>query len=152
MEKRFMSREENKSSNDAQAKAAEELSSMPEAVSTDSKPGPAQTATPTESEQSDGHRSKRRRWALKGGAGILVLAVALYFAIPAAIRAYNTISTDDAYVNGHVTFVASRVAGQVMKVMVDDNNRVHKGDLLIELDKQPYEDQVKVKQAALLRA
>ena len=53
------------------------------------------------------------------------------------MRAFNAISTDDAYVNGHVTFVASRVAGQVMKVMVDDNNMVYKGDLLVELDKQP---------------
>jgi membrane fusion protein (multidrug efflux system) len=51
-----------------------------------------------------------------------------------------------------VTFVASRVAGQVMKVMVEDNNRVRKGDLLVELDKQPYEAQVEVKQAALARA
>jgi membrane fusion protein (multidrug efflux system) len=74
------------------------------------------------------------------------------FAIPAATRAFNTISTDDAYVNDHVTFVASRVAGQVMKVMVDDNNAVHKADLLVELDKEPYKVQVEVKQAALVRA
>ena len=147
-----MPREENKSGNGAETETAPQLPPIREAVSTDSKAGPAQTATPTEPEQSDGHPSKRRRWALKGGAGILALAVALYFAIPAAIRAFNTVSTDDAYVNGHVTFVASRVAGQVMKVMVDDNNRVHKGDLLVELDKQPYEDQVEVKQAALQRA
>jgi membrane fusion protein (multidrug efflux system) len=39
-----------------------------------------------------------------------------------------------------------------MKVMVEDNNRVRKGDLLVELDKQPYEAQVEVKQAALARA
>ena len=61
----------------------------------------------------------------------MAVAVALYFAIPMAIRAFNTISTDDAYVNSYVTFVASRVAGQVMKVIVDDNNTVHKGELLV---------------------
>ena len=52
-------------------------------------------------------------------------------------RAFNTISTDDAYVNGHVTFVAARVPGQVVKVMVEDNNAVHEGDLLVALDKKP---------------
>jgi len=147
-----MSREEDKSSNDAQAKAGQELPSTPETVSADSAASHAREATSSESERSEGHRSKRRRLLLKAGVGIVALAVALYFAIPAAMRAFNTISTDDAYVNGHVTFVASRVAGQVMRVMVDDNNTVHKGDLLVELDKQPFKVQVEVKQAALARA
>jgi membrane fusion protein (multidrug efflux system) len=64
----------------------------------------------------------------------------------------NTVSTDDAYVNGHVTFVAARVPGQVVSVLVDDNYRVKKGDLLVELDKTPYEVQVEIKKAALERA
>ena len=147
-----MPRKENKSSNDAQAKLGEELPSTPETISVDSAAGPAQAVTSSKPERSNDKRSKRRRLLLKVGAGIVALAVVLYFAIPAAIRAFNTISTDDAYVNGHVTFVASRVAGQVMKVMVENNNRVRKGDLLVELDKQPYEAQVEVKQAALERA
>jgi hypothetical protein len=33
------------------------------------------------------------------------------------------VSTDDAYVNSYVTFVASRVSGQVLRVLVDDNDR-----------------------------
>jgi membrane fusion protein, multidrug efflux system len=37
----------------------------------------------------------------------------------------------------------------VTKVLVDDNNRVHKGDPLVELDKEPYRVQVEIKQAAL---
>ena len=52
-------------------------------------------------------------------------------------------------VNGHVTFVAPRVHGQVSRVLVDDNNRVHKGDLLVELDKEPFRDAVAVKKAAV---
>jgi membrane fusion protein, multidrug efflux system len=52
-------------------------------------------------------------------------------------------------VNGHVTFVAARVHGQVFRVLVDDNNRVHKGDLLVELDKEPFQDAVAVKKAAV---
>jgi membrane fusion protein (multidrug efflux system) len=33
--------------------------------------------------------------------------------------------------------------------MVDDNNRVHKGDILVELDKEPYQDAVAVRKAAV---
>jgi membrane fusion protein (multidrug efflux system) len=61
----------------------------------------------------------------------------------------NTVSTDDAFVNGHVTFVAPRVAGQISRVLVDDNNRVHKGDRLAALDKEPYRVAVAERQAAV---
>ncbi|MFL5286281.1 MAG: efflux RND transporter periplasmic adaptor subunit [Rhodopila sp.] len=71
------------------------------------------------------------------------------FGIPWVEEMLNTVSTDDAYVNGHVTFVAPRVAGQVARVLVDDNNRVHKGDVLAQLDKEPFEVAVSEKQAAV---
>jgi len=77
------------------------------------------------------------------------LGVAGYFVVPWVETALNTVSTDDAYVNGHVTMVAPRVAGQVMRVLVDDNMRVKKGDLLVQLDKEPYQVQVAIKQAAV---
>src|SRR5262249_42600132 len=73
-------------------------------------------------------------------------------AIPAAQTALNTVSTDDAYVNGHVTLVAPRVPGQVQRVLVDDNARVKAGDLLVELDPEPYQVQVNIKRAALAAA
>src|SRR5262249_36187226 len=69
--------------------------------------------------------------------------------IPWIVTAFTTVSTDDAFVNSHVTFVAPRVAGQVARVLVDDNNRVRKGDLLVQLDKEPFEVQVKIAQAAV---
>jgi membrane fusion protein, multidrug efflux system len=90
----------------------------------------------------------RRRW-LMGAAGVLVLVVALVFGLPWIRFVLSTVSTDDAFVNGHVTFVAPRVHGQVSRVLVDDNNRVRKGDLLVELDKEPFRDAVAVKQAAV---
>jgi membrane fusion protein, multidrug efflux system len=90
----------------------------------------------------------RRRKFLIGalGAALIVLVV---FGIPWIRTMLSTVSTDDAYVNGHVTFVAPRVHGQVSRVLVDDNNRVHKGDLLVELDKEPFRDAVAVKKAAV---
>jgi len=96
-----------------------------------------------------GQSFARRRRLLMGLLGVLALLLASVFGIPWIRSALSTVSTDDAYVNGHVTFVAPRVRGQVSRVLVDDNNRVHKGDLLIELDKEPFRDAVAVKKAAV---
>ena len=91
-----------------------------------------------------------RKWKLVTGVtGVLVPVVVLIFVVPCIRLTINTVSTDDAYVNGHVTFVAARVSGQVARVLVDDNNRVRKGDILAELDKEPFQDAVAVKNAAV---
>src|SRR5271166_1261924 len=94
-------------------------------------------------------KANPRRRILFGAIGVLVLAAALWFGIPWVQLTLNTVSTDDAYVNGHVTFVAARVKGQVSRVLVDDNYRVRKGDLLVELDKEPLQIAVSVKKAAV---
>lgn len=94
-------------------------------------------------------KTTRRRNIRLAAAGAVVLAAALAVGIPWIVSALNTVSTDDAYVNGHVTFVAARVRGQVARVLVDDNNRVRRGDLLVELDKEPYRIAVAVKKAAV---
>jgi len=73
----------------------------------------------------------------------------LSIGVPQLLRAFNTVSTDDAYVNSYVTFVAPRVSGQVARVLVDDNYRVKKGDVLVELDPEPFQVQVAIKQAAV---
>jgi membrane fusion protein, multidrug efflux system len=98
---------------------------------------------------SSGHRVTRKRRLLMGVIGALVLAAAAAFGVPFVQRALNTVSTDDAYVNGHVTFVAPRVGGQISRVLVDDNNRVRKGDLIAALDKEPYQIALSEKTAAV---
>jgi membrane fusion protein, multidrug efflux system len=83
---------------------------------------------------------------------VIALALAGFVLAPKIETALNTISTDDAYVNSHVTFVAPRVAGQVKFVFVDDNYRVKKNDLLVQLDKEPFQVEVAIAQAALTTA
>jgi len=93
-------------------------------------------------------KKRRMRTAL-----IVIGAVIVVFVIiPKAFHAWHTVSTDDAYVNSYVTFVAPRVSGQVVRVLVDDNNRVKKGDVLVELDPEPFQVQVAIKQAAVASA
>jgi membrane fusion protein, multidrug efflux system len=95
--------------------------------------------------------NSRRKWFLLVVA-VVVLGVTGYFLVPWVITALNTVSTDDAYVNSHVTFLAPRVPGQVSQVLVDDNMRVKKGNVLVQLDKEPYQIQVEIKQAAVVTA
>ncbi len=85
-------------------------------------------------------------------AGIVLAGVAAFYIVPWFWASLSTVSTDDAYVNGHVTFVAPRVPGQVLRVLVDDNNFVHKDDVLVELDPEPNQVQVDIAQAALTSA
>jgi membrane fusion protein (multidrug efflux system) len=47
-------------------------------------------------------------------------------------------TTDDAYVGGNVTTLSPHVAGFVAKILVGDNEFVHAGQLLIELDDRDY--------------
>ena len=67
-----------------------------------------------------------RRGLLWAGA-VAGLALGAYSLAPTVKTMLDTVSTDDAYVNGHVTYVAPRVAGQVSRVLVDDNERVKQG-------------------------
>jgi membrane fusion protein (multidrug efflux system) len=94
-------------------------------------------------------QSRRRRRLLMGVLGALILAAIGILGIPWIREMLNTVSTDDAYVNGHVTFVAPRVGGQISRVLVDDNYRVQKGELLAALDKEPYQIAVSQKKAAV---
>src|SRR6516164_4881567 len=90
-------------------------------------------------------RKRRLRIWVAAIAAVLLVG----FGVPWIQHSLNTVSTDDAYVNSYVTFVAPRVSGQVSRVLVDDNNRVKKGDVLVELDPKPYQVQVAIKQATV---
>jgi membrane fusion protein, multidrug efflux system len=115
----------------------------------ESKPAPrGQPADPaTESKPAVGSVGRRRQ--LRIALIALGTLVIVFVIIPRIFHALHTVSTDDAYVNSYVTFVAPRVIGQVARVLVDDNNRVKKGDVLVELDPEPYRVQVAIKLAAL---
>ena len=62
---------------------------------------------------------RRPRWRIRSAIGVLaalVLAAIWKFGVPWIELTLNTVSTDDAYVNGHVTFVAARVSGQIARM------------------------------------
>jgi membrane fusion protein (multidrug efflux system) len=58
-------------------------------------------------------------------------------------------NTDDAQVEGHLIQVSTRINGHVLKVDVDENQFVHAGDTIAELDPSDYDVAVENAQAAL---
>ncbi|MBS2008487.1 MAG: HlyD family secretion protein [Cyanobacteria bacterium SZAS TMP-1] len=77
----------------------------------------------------------------------------------ASVAAYNFVQhasthqeTDDAYVTGHLHQVSTRVPGTVARVLVDDNEHVKAGQLLVTLDPRDYQVKVNQAKAALATA
>jgi membrane fusion protein, multidrug efflux system len=73
--------------------------------------------------------------------GILV-GVAVLLAVGAGVWwwiAAGRESTDDAQVDAHITPIAARVGGTVLRVPVEANQEVEAGAVLVEIDKRDYE-------------
>lgn len=78
--------------------------------------------------------------------------VLLTFGLIVSINSIFYKSTDDAFVEGHIVTVAPRVAGPVEKLLIEDNQEVKKGDLLLEIDSKDYEAKLKQSRAKLEEA
>jgi membrane fusion protein (multidrug efflux system) len=87
---------------------------------------------------------------------ILALVTAILILIPVGYRGWNYLqsyqSTDDAQVDGHIDPISSRINGTVSKVMVEDNQRVTAGQLLVEIDLIDYQVAVDQARAQLAQA
>ena len=87
-------------------------------------------------------------WALMGAVAIAVTAAGVAY----YIHSLAFESTDDAFIDGHIIPVSSRVAGHVARVYVTDNQQVKEGDLLAELDPADFETRLAAAKAALQTA
>ncbi len=92
---------------------------------------------------------KRRTAALMLGAGaVVVLAAGIAYWVHASARE----STDDAQIEGNIVSVGVRVGGTVAEVLVDDNQAVEAGSVLLRLDPTDFEVAVRKAEAELADA
>ena len=89
-------------------------------------------------------RQLNRRLAI-GGAVLLIAAAGVFL----WVRSWNHISTDDAQVDGHIVPVSSKIYSNVAEVLVDDNQQVKKGQVLVRLDPRDYQAKVDQAKAAV---
>jgi membrane fusion protein (multidrug efflux system) len=82
-------------------------------------------------------------------AAVLIFLVGTILGIRYWLYARSHESTDDAFIDAHVTPVSPKVSGYVLKVYVDSNQHVNKGDLIAEIDPRDYEARLEQAKAAL---
>ncbi len=70
---------------------------------------------------------------------LAVLAVLAVSCLGYYLQARGKIATDDAFVDGRVYAITPRVGGYVDQVPVEDNQKVHEGDVLAVLDPTDYQ-------------
>ena len=87
-----------------------------------------------------------RRLLAAGGAVVLAAIVGL------VVYYHDRESTDDAQVDGHITPIASKVYGRVGEVLIDDNQPVRAGQVMVKIDPRDYQAAVDQAKAALLLA
>ena len=90
----------------------------------------------------------RSKWVL--GTLILVTALGLAVGIPLYLHYRHThVSTDDAFVDGHIYYVTPRIPGKIAELLVEDNQPVEAGQVLVKLDPRDLEADLHVAQANL---
>jgi membrane fusion protein, multidrug efflux system len=65
------------------------------------------------------------------------------------VHSLNRVSTDDAQVDGHIIPISPKIYGKILEVMVDDNQQVKQGQVLVRIDPLDYQAKVDQAQAAL---
>jgi membrane fusion protein, multidrug efflux system len=109
---------------------------------------PAETSSASETTSSETHSASpppdyRRPGLLANPRARIFLVIAGIVIIVGGIFAWRYFSsyesTDDAEVDGHLMPLSARISGYVLTVNVDDNQAVHKGDVLVEIDPRDYQ-------------
>jgi membrane fusion protein, multidrug efflux system len=90
---------------------------------------------PPEKKYSPADRRRRRRNLIILVASVVVVVGALF--LWRYLSSYE--STDDAQADVHLYPVSARVSGYVIRVNVNDNQWVNKGDVLVEIDPTDYQ-------------
>jgi membrane fusion protein (multidrug efflux system) len=104
---------------------------------------------PTENEQANKPApapSPRRTVAIRAGIGVVLLVAAIW-GISVLIHSFYYESTDDAFIEGHVVTVGTKLSNTVRDVLIDDNYEVKEGELLVQIDPRDYEVQLHSAQA-----
>ncbi|MXV35155.1 MULTISPECIES: HlyD family secretion protein [unclassified Saccharibacter] len=93
----------------------------------------------------------------KGSSAKRMILILLVIMVLVGIGLYmffnrNKIDTDDAYTTGRKISIAAHVSGYISHLMVDDNQFVHQGDLLVQIDGRDYLAQLHRAEASVQQA
>jgi membrane fusion protein (multidrug efflux system) len=82
---------------------------------------------------------------------IILIAVLVLAAVGVYLWAHslNRVSTDDAQVDGHIIPISSKIYGKIAEVLIDDNQQVKQGQVLVRIDPRDYQVKLDQERAAL---
>ncbi|MFO2466433.1 HlyD family secretion protein [Pseudomonas sp. 15FMM2] len=95
---------------------------------------------------------QRHRRTLLAAAALAILSGLLVFAVHWWQLGRFLEETDDAYVRADWVAISPRIAGYVAKVLVEDNQPVKRGDVLVCIDDRDFIERVRSTQARLQQA
>jgi membrane fusion protein (multidrug efflux system) len=112
--------------------------------------GPAPSAAAAGAVADRGTRPTRRSRTRKR---FVLIVMAVVVVITAGVVVYRQFagreSTDDAQIDGYIFPISARVSGYATRVLVDNNQRVEVGTVLVQLDPRDYEVAVATAKATL---
>ena len=104
----------------------------------------------TKAPAADTRKFRRRSYLALARTAVIVGGIGLAVVVPLGwgqwVAGFTNQSTDNAYLRADIAPISAQVAGTIRRVAVHDFERVHKGDLLAEIDASEY--QAKVTRAA----
>jgi membrane fusion protein, multidrug efflux system len=110
--------------------------------------GTSGAAEATPEAESTAPKGAGRRYVMVGGAAlVLALGIGGYM-----LATQGTESTDDAQVSADIVPIGTRVAGQIIKVHIQENQLVKKGDPIADIDDADYTAREKQAEAELATA
>ena len=112
----------------------------------DQNPEPVNSGDETESGEKPKQKSRRR---------FIIIAVVMVLIVGALLFWWRSTfyeDTDDAQINGHLIQISTRIAGQVIKINVEENQAVDAGTVIAELDPRDFEVAVQQDEANLQAA
>src|SRR5580698_10041255 len=100
----------------------------------------ATTSTPIRQEKLQKTRLAGRRNLIIGATSLVVLLGGSCF-----VLTRNEVSTDDAQVDGHLIPISPKISGYISDLLVNDNQIIPEGQLIVRID--PRDEEAKVAQA-----
>ena len=110
----------------------------------DANPGQDQKKDEQQDSQDNPRQKSRRRFVIIGVVAIVVIAALLFYWHSTFYE-----DTDDAQVAGHLIQVSSRISGNVVRVVAEENQVVKAGDVIVELDPKDYQTTIQQDEANL---
>jgi membrane fusion protein (multidrug efflux system) len=93
----------------------------------------------------------KRKLILRVAFGIVIFILAIW-GLAAFVHSLYYESTDDAFTEGHVVTIGTKLSNTVQDVLIDDNYEVKKGQLLVQIDPRDYQVQLDSAQASCNKA